>query len=105
MSFDEAWTKAARHLDAALARGGRTHGLADVEALVRRGAAQLWAGPNSAVVTLVENDPLERRLLVWLAGGELRELTEAVLPNVEAWGRTQGCRRLLVIGRAGWNGR
>lgn len=102
MSFDEAWAKAAPHLDAALAHGGRTHGLDDVEALIRRGRAQLWATPGSAVVTLVEDDPLERRLLVWLAGGDLRELTDEVLPNVEGWARTQGCRRLLVVGRAGW---
>jgi hypothetical protein len=25
-----------------------------------------------------------------------------VLPQVEAWARANGCRRLLVIGRPGW---
>jgi hypothetical protein len=89
-------------LDAALAHAGRTHALEDVRGLVARGAAQFWSAPNSAVVTLVEDDPNERRLLVWLASGDLEELTVEVLPQVEAFGRSRDCRRLMVIGRAGW---
>jgi len=102
VNFEAAWARAAPWLEAALAHAGQTHGLADVEALVREGSAQFWAGSGSAVVTLVEDDPRERRLLVWLAGGDLAELTEAVLPQVEAWARAKGCRRLLVVGRPGW---
>ncbi|MDB5476480.1 MAG: hypothetical protein JWP49_1991 [Phenylobacterium sp.] len=102
MSFEAAWARAAPHLDAALAHAGRTHTIDDVEALVRRGEAQFWATAKSAVVTLVEDDPCERRLLVWLAGGDLAELTGQVLPQVEAGARAMGCRRLLVIGRDGW---
>jgi hypothetical protein len=89
-------------LEAALAHAGRTHELRDVEVLVRDGAAQFWAALSSAVVTLIEDDPRERRLLVWLAGGDLDELTAEVLPQVEAWARANRCRRLLVIGRPGW---
>jgi hypothetical protein len=40
--------------------------------------------------------------LIWLAGGERRELEDELLPQAEAWGRACGCRRVLVIGRAGW---
>jgi len=102
VSFEAAWRNAAPHLDAALAEAGRTHALSDVASMVADGDAQFWAAPNSAVVTVIEADPLERRLLVWLAGGDLQELTETVLPQVEAFGRANGCRRLMVIGRAGW---
>jgi len=56
----------------------------------------------SAVVAAIETDPAERRLLIWLAGGYRQELEAEVLPRVEAWGREAGCRRALVIGRAGW---
>jgi len=102
MSFEEAWAGSAPRLDQALAHAGRTHSLEDVKAMVAAGRAQLWASPASAVVTVIEDDPCERRLLVWLAGGDLEELLERMLPRVEAWGRARGCRRLLVIGRAGW---
>lgn len=102
MSFDDAWARSAPWLEAALAHAGRTHGIADVRAMVLEGRAQFWASPSCAVVTLVEEDPCERRLLVWLAGGELDALTGRMLPRIEAWGRAHGCRRLLVIGRAGW---
>jgi len=102
LSFEAAWARAAPLLERALDHGGRTHGLADVEALVRGGEAQFWRADRSALVSLIEDDPCERRLLIWLAGGDFDELTRQVLPQVEAWGRARGCRRLLIVGRAGW---
>jgi hypothetical protein len=89
-------------LDAALAHAGRTHGLEDIQRMIAAGEAQLWVGAGAAMVTLVEDDPLERRLLIWLAGGALSELTETLLPQAERWAKARGCRRMLVIGRAGW---
>lgn len=102
MSAAADWPRCSAWLDAALAHAGRTHGLEDVRALVEAGEVQLWAGAAAAMVTVVEEDPGERRLLVWLAGGDLHELTEALLPQAEGWARARGCRRLLVIGRPGW---
>lgn len=97
-----AWARVAPWLDAALAHAGRTHTLEDVRALVDAGEARLWTGERSAVVTVVEEDPCERRLLVWLAGGDLSELLDGLRPRIEAWARANGCRRMLVIGRPGW---
>jgi hypothetical protein len=102
MSFERAWAACAPLLDRALARGGRTHGLEDVRDMILRGEAQLWRTPRSAVVTLIEADPRERRLLVWLAAGDLAELREAALDAVERFARAHGCRRILLVGRAGW---
>jgi hypothetical protein len=102
VSEDDEWARCAPWLEAALDHAGRTHALADVKAAIDRGEARLWPGAASALVAAVEQDPGERRLLVWLAGGERRELEDEVLPQVEAWGRAQHCRRVLVIGRAGW---
>lgn len=98
----EDWARAEPWLDAALAHAGRTHRLGDVLALVSAGEAQLWASEFAAMVTVVEDDPLERRLLIWLAGGDLDDLVHGLRPRAEDWARDQGCRRVVVIGRAGW---
>lgn len=89
-------------LEAALAHAGGTHALADVWAMVTDGLAQAWASPNACLITVLEDDPRERRLLLWLAGGDLDELVKHLRPAAEAWGRRQGCRRALIIGRPGW---
>ena len=102
MSFEAEWARCAPWLDAALEHAGRTHSLEDVEAAVARGEARFWPGAGSALVAAVEQDPGERRLLIWLAGGARDELETQLLPLAEAWGRARGCRRALVIGRAGW---
>lgn len=96
------WARFAPQLDAALAHAGRTHTLADVRAMVEAGQAQAWVGPRAAVITVIEDDPGERRLLIWLAGGELSDATERLLPRIEAWASEQGCRRSMIIGRPGW---
>jgi hypothetical protein len=102
MSFEVDWARCAPWLEAALDHAGRTHSLDDVKLAIGRGEARLWPGSRSALIALVEADPGERRLLIWLAGGEREELETEILPLVEAWGRASGCRRALVIGRAGW---
>ena len=76
--------------------------MGDVLALVRAGEAQLWTSEHAAMITVIEDDPLERRLLIWLAGGDLDELVDVLRPRAEHWARGQGCRRVVVIGRAGW---
>ncbi|MFI4966879.1 MAG: hypothetical protein ACHP9T_16125 [Caulobacterales bacterium] len=102
MSFEAEWARCAPWLEAALDHAGRTHSLTDVKAAITRGEARFWAGAESALVAAIECDPGERRLLIWLAGGERDELETEMLPRAEAWGRMHRCRRALVIGRAGW---
>lgn len=102
MNFEADWARCAPWLDAALAHAGRTHSLADVRAAIANGEARLWAGRHCALVAALEQDPGEQRLLIWLAGGARRELEGKLLPLAEAWGRECGCRRVVVIGRAGW---
>ena len=101
MTFAAEWARSAPWLDAALDHAGRTHSLDDVKAAIVRGEARLWAGEGCALVAAVEQDPGERRLLIWLAGGARDELESRLLPLAEAWGRACGCRRVLVIGRGG----
>jgi hypothetical protein len=102
VTFEAEWARCASWLEAALDHAGRTHSLDDVKAAVGRGEARFWPGAGSALVAAVEQDPGERRLLIWLAGGGREELEARLLPLAEAWGRACGCRRALVIGRTGW---
>jgi hypothetical protein len=102
VSFEAEWAQCAPWLEAALDHAGRTHSLAEVRAAIACGGARLWPGARSALVALIDSDPSDRRLLIWLAGGDREELEGETLPQVEAWGRESGCRRALVIGRAGW---
>ncbi|RAK60886.1 hypothetical protein DJ021_14225 [Phenylobacterium hankyongense] len=102
MSFEADWARCAPWIDAALAHAGRTHGLSDVKAMILAGDAGFWPGRGAALVATTEDDPGERRLLIWLAGGELSELRTELLPQAEAWARACGCRRVLIIGRPGW---
>lgn len=102
MTWAIEWARCASWLQAALDHAGGTHRLEDVAASVARGEARFWPGAGCALVAAVEADPGERRLLIWLAGGDRAELESALLPLAEAWGRANGCRRSLVIGRPGW---
>lgn len=96
------WGRSGPWLEAALAHAGGTHGLADVREMVSAGEAQAWPGARACLITTIEDDPRERRLLFWLAGGDLAELVNRLRPAAESWGREQGCRRALIIGRPGW---
>lgn len=89
-------------LEAALAHAGGGHTLEDVWAMLETGDARVWFGPHAALVALIEDQPRERRLLIWLAGGDLTEIARDLRPRAEAWGRAEGCRRSLIIGRSGW---
>ena len=89
-------------LEAALAHAGGGHTLEDVWAMVDAGEAQAWPGDHAAMVTLIEDEPRARRLLIWLAGGDLEELVGDLRPRAEAWARMNGCQRVLIVGRPGW---
>ncbi|HYE38227.1 hypothetical protein [Methylocaldum sp.] len=64
---------------------------------VASGHAQLWPGESAAMVTRVIGDTLE----VWLGGGDLKELLQ-LQDGVAAFGRSMGCSRATIEGRAGW---
>lgn len=102
MTFEREWARCAPWLAAALAHAGNTHALTDVERMVADREAQFWPGRASAAVTTIQDDPLETRVLIWLAGGALGELAGPQIARIERWARARGCRRMLIVGRAGW---
>jgi hypothetical protein len=101
-AFEAEWDRCAPWIASALDMSGGSHDLADVKALVERGEARLWGWANSALVTEVQVWPRAKFLLLWLAGGDLGELRDEILPLAEAYGREQGCTRCYIVGRPGW---
>jgi hypothetical protein len=101
-TFEAEWARCGPWLQAALDHSGDTHTLTDVEAMVRRRDARFWAGRQAAMVTLIEDEPRQRRFIIWLAGGELSELVNEMRPAAEVWARLRGCQRVLIVGRPGW---
>jgi len=81
----------------------QTHDIEDVERMVSKGEAQLWLGQKSAAVTEIIQFPKCKVLHLWLCGGDLREITETMLPEAEAFARKEGCNRLTTAGRIGWD--
>lgn len=102
MTFESEWARCSPYLAAALAHAGDTHSLDDVKGMVQRREARFWAGRGAAVVTQIEDYPRGRWLLFWLAGGDLHELVDELRPAAEVYGRANGCKRAIILGRPGW---
>src|SRR5437773_4119592 len=88
-------------IERALAYSGGSHTLADLEAAIADGGAQLWTGEDSAIVTELKQTPQQKILLFWLAAGNLTEL-RGMARGIEEWGRQQHCDKAQLIGRRGW---
>ena len=90
------------HIEAALQYSGGTHTFEDIREMVSTGRLQFWPGPHSAIVTEIIEYPRQRTLHYFLAGGQMAEL-RAMLPEIDAWGRAQGCTSASLAGRPGWS--
>lgn len=90
------------HISAALEYQS-THTIEDVEQMVANREAQLWLGENSAAVTEIIQFPRAKALHLWLCGGDLKEITEMMLPKAEAFAKAEGCTKLTTGGRKGWD--
>ncbi len=105
MTAPPAWmvefARCEQHIAAALEHDGGTHTLEDVLELVAKQECQLWPGKRSAIVTEVLNHPRKKVCHFWLAGGDLAEL-EVMAGAVEKWAKEQGCERVTLAGRKGW---
>lgn len=80
-----------------------THTLDDVLAMIEAKDAQLWLGENSAAVTEIIQYPRAKALHLWLCGGDMKEITDQMLPKAEAFARAEGCTKLTTGGRKGWD--
>lgn len=97
--FDRVWP----YLEPAVLAYGPTHDKSHVCEAIESHQAQLWALPNSALVTEIKIYPTGyKELIGWLAGGDLEEIQKAE-PVVAEWAKSIGCQRSnLMCARAGW---
>lgn len=96
--FDRVWP----WLKAAIAHGGDTHRKRHLRERIADGRAQLWTWPDAAAVTeLITYDTGMRDCRWWLAGGNMKTLINGQA-EIEAWARRQGCHRVTITGRKGW---
>jgi hypothetical protein len=102
-AFEAEWARCSAWLEAALDHALGAYGLTDVKARVMNRTARFWAGSGAAAVTVIERHANFPTLSIWLAGGDLEELRGEMLPQMEAYGREQGCRLVTIIGRKGWS--
>jgi hypothetical protein len=98
VSFDAEWQRCKPYIESAL---DESWTIDAVEQEIRSGRATLWPMQHSAVVTVVQENPSGRTLLIWLAGGDLNELKQ-YLPAADNYARAQGCTAVKIEGRAGW---
>jgi hypothetical protein len=85
----------------ALAFAGDTHTVDDVIKGVREGRLQAWTAGDSFVVTTITRAPQKSFIDIFLAVGDL-DAVLSLQPQVEAFGREQGCSEMRMIGRRGW---
>lgn len=99
--FLSEWERLSPLIQQALDRNGNTHSLEDIKELVLCGEAQFWPGEKSVGVTELMKAPNYLTLHGWIAAGELDEVLE-MTDRAAKWGKEQGCERMVLSGRRGW---
>lgn len=89
------------HIEAALAYSNGTHDFESVRDAIIAGTMQLWPAPKSVAVTEVVEYAKKKVINVFLAGGDLDEITRG-FDIVAAWGKAHGCDSMTMSGRKGW---
>lgn len=88
-------------IEAALRYCGGTHDFDDVFNAVLDGRMQLWPTTRGCAVTEIVVYPKKKLLNVFLAAGELDQVTGGI-EAVAAWAKAQGCDGMIMSGRRGW---
>jgi hypothetical protein len=97
-TFDRAWA----YLEPAAAEW-KEHNRESVLAAVTERRAKLWTLDDGAALTRIRTFPTGRRsTIVWLAGGDLKEIVEWSSGPVEEHARANNCDDIRFIGRRGF---
>ena len=97
----EEFERLRHHVAAALEYSGGSHSVEDIAEGIEKGHFQFWPALDSVIVTEIIVYPQLKDLHFFLAGGDLDEL-RLMQPIIESWGKSEGCSRVSLAGRKGW---
>ena len=81
----------------------RFYGLDWIERQILEGRYVVFANDRAAALAEIKTYPTGARELHYLAGtGELDALLHEIRPDLEQWGRDQGCITAVMESREGW---
>lgn len=100
-ALDEQLERCRPWIEDALEYSGGTHLFDDIAESVKIGTMQLWPNERGCAVTEIVKYPRKKVLHVFLAGGELSQITD-MFEAAKTFGRMQGCEALTLAGRRGW---
>ena len=87
----------------AAAMDTRLHTPEWLDARILAGSAQFWRSEHAAAVTEIRNYPTGAYDVHGLvAAGDIGEVRDRIVPQVEAWGRAIGAIGIVVESRPGW---
>jgi hypothetical protein len=75
-----------------------------IQTEILKGSMHLWEVPGeAALVTQIQNFPLERICVIVLCGGSgLAEHKDFVMSKLTHYAKAHGCQALTIVGRPGW---
>lgn len=101
-TFEKAWLCVEPSLDPKFEITGRVHSKEDVLAMIGAGSAILFHhGRSAMLVALLPNDPIPS-VNAWASGGKIKELVQHLYPEVEAWAKANGYKKIIGQGRRQW---
>lgn len=98
----EEWARCRKWIEAALEHSPGLETIADVERNIESGIYIFWPAPKSAVITRVDEYPTGKVLMAVHGGGDLGELMERVIPQLEDFAACNSFDYFGGEGREGW---
>ena len=108
LDADRQWRLVLKHLGPAIATSGGRWQPEDVLMELRLGMAQLWVAMEGetlygAAITYLRVYPRMKTVFIgWLGGAESDRWLDQFDAAIQRWGRENGCSRLELAGRKGW---
>lgn len=96
------WARCRHWIEAAAAEGPGLENMEDVERQVEAGRLCFFPGESCAALVEIAHFGGHRVGIIIYAGGDKDELLNKLEPIMAEYARLQGCDRMMIMGRKGW---